>query len=65
MFLYDKKNKRGYNLSEGLIDDDGEPVFLRPLDLDRDVFYYIKKAEYIESSIEEQNPEIGIVKLKQ
>lgn len=64
MFLYDKKNKTGYNLSEGLIDDDGEPVFLRPLDLDQDVFYYIKKVDYIDSSIEEQNPEIGIVKLK-
>ncbi|WP_114751535.1 6-bladed beta-propeller [Pleomorphovibrio marinus] len=64
MFLYDKKNKTGHNLSEGLTDGDGEPVFLRPLDLDQDVFYYIKKAAYIDSSIEEQNPEIGIVKLK-
>ncbi len=64
MFLYDKKNHRGHNLSEGLIDGDGEPVFLRPLDLGQDVFYYIKKADYIDSSLEEQNPEIGIVKLK-
>jgi len=64
LFLYDKKNKTGYNLSEGLIDDDGEPMFLRPLDLDQDLFYYINKVEYIDRSIEEQNPEIGIVKLK-
>lgn len=64
MFLYDKKNKTGYNLSEGVIDDEGDPVFLRPLDLNEDVFYYIKKVEYVDKSIEEQNPEIGIVKLK-
>jgi hypothetical protein len=64
MFLYDKKNKTGFNLSGGLIDDEGDPVFLRPLDLDQDLFYYIKKAEYVDSSIEEQNPVIGIVKLK-
>lgn len=64
MFLYDKKNKIGYNLGEGLTDDDGELVFLRPLDLNQDVFYYIKKVEYVDSSTEEQNPEIGVVKLK-
>lgn len=64
MFLYDKKNKTGYNLSEGLIDDEEEPVFLRPLDLDQDLFYYIKKVEFEDKSIEEQNPIIGIVKLK-
>jgi hypothetical protein len=64
MFLYDKKNNTGYNLREGLTDDGGEPIFLRPLDLEEDLFYYIKKKEFINASIEEQNPEIGIVKLK-
>lgn len=64
LFLYDKKNQSGYNLSEGLIDDDGEPVFVRPLDLDQDVFYFVKKPAYVDKSIEEQNPIIGIVKLK-
>ena len=64
MFLYDKKNKTGYNLSEGLIDDDGEPMFLRPLDLANNLFYYIKKVEYVDKTIEEENPIIGIVKLK-
>lgn len=64
MFLYDKKNKTGYNLSEGLIDDNGEPMFLRPLDLANNLFYYIKKVEYVDKSIEEENPIIGIVKLK-
>jgi hypothetical protein len=64
MFLYDKKNQRGYNLRGGLIDEDGDPVFLRPLDLDQDLFYYIKKTEFEDKTIEEQNPEIGIVRLK-
>ncbi len=64
MFLYDKKNQTGYNLSEGLIDEEGDPVFLRPLDLKQDLFYYIKKKEFEDKSIEEQNPIIGIVKLK-
>lgn len=64
MFLYDKKNKTGFNLSGGLIDDEGDPVFLRPLDLKKDLFYYIKKAEFEDKSIEEKNPVIGIVKLK-
>jgi hypothetical protein len=64
MFLYDKKNQRGYNLSEGLIDEEGDPVFLRPLDLNQDLFFYIKKVEFEDKSIEEQNPLIGIVKLK-
>ncbi|WP_373521952.1 6-bladed beta-propeller [Aquiflexum sp.] len=64
MFLYDKKNQTGYNLSEGLIDEDGDPVFLRPIDLKKDLFYYIKKVEFEDKSIEEKNPVIGIVKLK-
>lgn len=64
MFLYDKKNKRGYNLRGGLIDDEGDPVFLRPLDLKEDIFYYIKKFEFEDKTVEEKNPVIGIVKLK-
>lgn len=64
MFLYDKKNKTGFNLSEGLIDGEGDPVFLRPLDLNQDLFYYFKKTEFEDKTIEELNPLIGIVKLK-
>lgn len=64
MFLYDKKNQKGYNLRGGLIDDEGDPVFLRPLDLKEDLFYFIKKKEFEDKSIEEQNPLIGIVRLK-
>jgi hypothetical protein len=64
MFLYDKKKNTGYNLRKGLLDDTGEPVFLRPLDLRENLFYYIKKKEYSDKSTEEKNPEIGIVKLR-
>lgn len=64
LFLYNKKTNTGYNLSEGLIDEEGDPVFLRPLDLKEDLFYYIKKFEFEDKTIEEKNPIIGIVKLK-
>jgi hypothetical protein len=64
LFLYYKKNAIGYNLSKGLIDEEGDPVFLRPLDLANDIFYYIKEVEFIDKSTEEENPIIGIVKLK-
>lgn len=64
MFLYDKKDQTGNKLSEGLLNDDGKALFLRPLDLEQDLFYYIKKVEFEDKSIEEQNPIIGIVKLK-
>lgn len=64
MFLYDKKSNTGYNLSEGLIDDDGDPMFLRPLNLANNLFYYVKRPEFVDKSIEEENPIIGIVKLK-
>lgn len=64
LFLYNKKTNTGYNLSEGLIDEEGDPVFLRPLDLKKDHFYYIKKFEFEDKTVEEKNPIIGIVKLK-
>jgi hypothetical protein len=64
MFFYDKKKNMGYNLNEGILDKEGVPVFLRPLDLENDTFYYIKSKEYRDTSIEEKNPEIGIVKFK-
>jgi hypothetical protein len=64
LFLYDKTKSKEYNLKEGIIDDEGDPVILRPLDLGNDVFYYIKSSEYSDSANEEMNPIIGIVKLK-
>jgi len=64
MFFYDKKNKKGFSLKDGFLDDQGDKVFLRPLDLTNDVFYFSKAVEYADKSIEEANPLIGIVKLK-
>ncbi|MFC0261887.1 6-bladed beta-propeller [Fontibacter flavus] len=64
MFLYNKNESKGYNLKGGLIDSQGNVVLLRPLDLNNDLFYYIKNDEFEDKSIEEQNPILGIVKLK-
>jgi hypothetical protein len=64
MFLYNKKMAIGYNLKGGLVDDQGDVVLIRPLDLNHDLFYYIKIIEFEEKSIEEKNPIVGIVKLK-
>lgn len=63
-FIYNKKTSTGYTLKTGLLDDQGEPVVLRPLDLDRDMFFYIKTTEYSNIDKEEPNPKIGIVELK-
>lgn len=64
LFIYNKENSKGHNLKEGILDENGEPLILRPLDLENDVFYYTKSSEYTGVSIEEMNPIIGIVKLK-
>ncbi|MCH7410656.1 6-bladed beta-propeller [Belliella sp. DSM 111904] len=63
-FLYNKNDSKGYNLKEGLLDENGNPVVFRPFDLSNDTFYYIKNPEYINKSIEESNPIIGVVTLK-
>lgn len=64
MFLYDKRTKENFNFEGGIYDHVGDIVFLRPLDLSNDIFYYIKEVKYIKNSGVENNPEVGIVKLK-
>jgi hypothetical protein len=64
MFLYDKRTSKGYNLNGGVLDEDGEPLILYPLDLTKDIFYFVKSVEYQDATIEEANPLIGIVRLK-
>lgn len=64
MLLYDKRTSKGYNLNGGVLDEDGEPVILYPLDLTKDIFYFVKSVEYQDATVEESNPVIGIVKLK-
>ncbi|WP_194972364.1 6-bladed beta-propeller [Aquiflexum lacus] len=64
MFLYDKRISKGYNLNGGVLDEDGEPLILYPMDLTKDIFYFVKSVEYQDATIEEANPVIGIVRLK-
>ncbi|WP_233758434.1 6-bladed beta-propeller [Algoriphagus sp. AGSA1] len=64
LFIYSKKESKGYNLEVGILDEDDQPVVLRPLDLENDVFYYIKEGEFQNMGVEELNPTIGIVELK-
>lgn len=64
LFIYNTKTSTGYNLETGPLDDQGDRVVLRPLDLEKDRFFYIKATEYSNSKTEEPNPIIGIVELK-
>ncbi|TXE07548.1 6-bladed beta-propeller [Algoriphagus aquimarinus] len=64
LFVYEKESAIGYNLQKGVLDGNGNPVVLRPLDLGRDIFYFVHQSEYSDSETEEQNPTIGIVQLK-
>jgi hypothetical protein len=62
--LYDKFKSQGVNLKDGILDSQGDPVVLRPLNLKNDMFYYIKTSQFTKVSKEEMNPVIGIVTLK-
>lgn len=64
LFIYSKKESLGYNLEVGVLDEDDQPVVLRPLDLKNDIFYYIKEGKFQSTGVEELNPAIGIVELK-
>ena len=63
-FLYDRKTSKAYNFKGGPLDDEGDTVVLNLLDARSDTFYYVKSMGFTNSSMEEQNPVIGIVKLK-
>lgn len=62
LFLYEKNTSKYYNLKNGILDKDGIPIIIRPLDLINNTFYYIKQAQYEDELKEELNPIIGIVK---
>lgn len=64
LFIYNTKTSTGYNLKTGPLDDQGDPVVLRPLDLEKDMFFYVKATEFSNSDQEEPNPIIGIVELE-
>lgn len=63
-FLYNKKTSKAYNFKGGPLDDEGDTVVLNLLDARSDTFYYVKSIGFTNASSEEQNPTIGIVRLK-
>jgi hypothetical protein len=64
MYLHNKVTGKSYNFKEGILDHKGDPVLLRPMDPENDIFYYIKKDQFSDLKTEEKNPTIGIVRLK-
>lgn len=62
LFLYENSTSKHYNLNNGILDHDGIPIVLRPLDLLNNTFYYIKQTKYEKGLKEELNPVIGVVK---
>ncbi|WP_186756045.1 6-bladed beta-propeller [Echinicola salinicaeni] len=63
-FVFNKRDSTSYNLKVGPLDGQGEPVVLRPLDLEKDIFYYVKTSEFMDKETEESNPIVGIVEMK-
>lgn len=63
-FLYNKETSQAYNFKGGPLDDEGDAIVLHLLDPANDTFYYVKTDGFSNTSKEEQNPVIGIVKLK-
>ncbi|GHB29774.1 hypothetical protein GCM10008106_08270 [Mongoliitalea lutea] len=63
-FLYDRNTSKRFNFKGGPLDDEGDVVVLNLLDASTDTFYYVKTDTYADVANEEQNPIIGIVKLK-
>lgn len=62
--LYDIKNNKCHNMKGGIIDKLGDTIVLRPLNPKKNIFYYIKQENFSSTKNEENNPLIGIVKLK-
>lgn len=65
IFFYDLRKNEGLTVKEGFLDQDGNPLIIRPLNLSEDTFYFVKSSEYQNTNTEEKNPVIGIVKLNQ
>lgn len=64
MYFFDKKNSIGYSLKKGFIDPERDTVFLRPLNLENNLFYYVKLNKLNVKGMEELNPIISLVELK-
>ena len=64
MFYIGKRDSDfSINVAEGFLIEDDEVVKLRPYDLSKDQFYFIKTYNFSDISDEELNPIIGIVTL--
>ncbi|GHT29708.1 hypothetical protein FACS189432_08920 [Bacteroidia bacterium] len=67
-FCYDTKTGKGYNMQgNGYIDDINQienPVYIRPFNLDTEMFYYLH-TNMKPDDLEEPNPTLYIGKLKQ
>ena len=64
MFYIGNRNKDfSVNATDGLLLEDEELVTLRPFDLSKDQFYFVKTYNFSDTSEEELNPIIGIVSL--
>jgi hypothetical protein len=53
-----------YLVEDGFLDEDGGRLSLRVLCAEKDLFYFVKSAEYVSGTQEEANPMIGLVRLK-
>ncbi|PZX49106.1 6-bladed beta-propeller protein [Algoriphagus ratkowskyi] len=63
-FIGNRNNEFSINLTDGFLIDDEEVIQLRPFDLSKDQFYFIKTYNFSNISNEELNPLIGIVSLQ-
>lgn len=63
-FLHQIESGQGYYVKDGFLDEDGDRLNLRVLSAEKDLFYFVKSAEFVSGSQEEANPVIGIVQLK-
>lgn len=62
-YIGNRNNDFSVNVTEGFFIEDEEVVQLRPFDLSKDQFYFIKTYNFSDISDEELNPIIGIVSL--
>lgn len=60
-FVFNEEKSIGYNLEGGLVDEESNQVKLHPLKNSLEQLYFVKNTPFSTTSMEEQNPVIGIV----
>jgi hypothetical protein len=55
--------KTGINITKGLLDENGDPHMLKPIDLSKNLFYFYSQTQFTNSAEEELNPTLIIVEL--